>query len=80
MSEIRVRWSVMFMGPRAADDPKHSIGGSGETPKEALDNALANIEKHKELGARFRDAAIRESDDGWPEPAPLPPDYWETAE
>jgi hypothetical protein len=30
--------------------------------------------------AAFRDVGKSAIEHGWPEPAPLPPDYWETAE
>ena len=56
--EIRVRWSVTLWGPRAADDPEHSVSGSGFTPEEALKSLRENIESKKDLvhafGAKIR--------------------------
>ena len=47
--EIRVLWSVTLWGPNAANDPKHTIGGSGATPEEVLRDLKENIELDKDL-------------------------------
>ena len=43
MTDIRVQWSVTLWGPRAADNPEHSVGGSGSTPEEALQKLRENL-------------------------------------
>jgi hypothetical protein len=59
MTEMRVRWAVTLWGPRAADDPEHSVGGSGDTPEEALKDLRENLDHKLNLVEEFMDTAMK---------------------
>lgn len=63
---VRIRWTVALWGERAADDPSHSISGSGETPTEAMADLQERLKAKADLLGSFKSA--------------IPPDYAESAE
>jgi hypothetical protein len=62
VSDVRIHWTVTLWGPRAADNPEHSVAGSGKTPAEALASLLARLHEKQDLNAMFLERARKEQD------------------